>query len=70
MKKISSNELDVEISNDQIEWIKKDLHTAVKSYFISFAFLLGGIFTLLYDRELKDLAIGLFAFGIARILYK
>jgi hypothetical protein len=32
--------------------------------------LFGSMFVLLYDNNLKELAIGLFAFGVARILYK
>ncbi len=70
IKKISSDELRVELSNDQLEWIKKDLNAQVKSYATSFVFLLGGVFVLLYERDLKEWAVGLFAFGIARILYK
>jgi predicted unusual protein kinase regulating ubiquinone biosynthesis (AarF/ABC1/UbiB family) len=70
IKKISSDELRVELSNDQLEWIKKDLKTQVKSYAISFALMLGALFVLVYERDFKEWAIGLFAFGIARILYK
>ena len=70
IKKIGSNELQVEISNDQLEWIKKDLKKEVKFYAISFLLVLGGFFTLLYDKDLKEWAISLFAFGVARILYK
>ncbi|MFA6192814.1 MAG: AarF/UbiB family protein [Sulfurimonas sp.] len=70
IKKISSDELRVELSNDQLEWIKKDLKSEVKSYAISFSFIFGGVFVLLYEKDFKELAVGLFAFGIARILYK
>jgi len=70
IKKIGSNELQVEISNDQLEWIKKDLKKEVKFYAISFLFVLGGFFTLLYNQDLKEWAIGLFTFGVARIFYK
>lgn len=70
IKKISSNELQVELSNDQLEWIKKDLKQEVKSYAISSALILGSFFTLLYDKDLKEWAIGLFVLGFARILYK
>lgn len=70
IKKISSNELQVELSNDQLEWIKKDLKNSMKSLVVSFSLMLGGIFTLLYDKDFKELALGLFIFGIARILYK
>jgi predicted unusual protein kinase regulating ubiquinone biosynthesis (AarF/ABC1/UbiB family) len=70
IKKIASDELKVELSNEQLEWIKKDLKTQIKSYAISFTLMLGGVFTLLYAKEYKELAIGLFVFGVARILYK
>ena len=70
IKKISSDELRVELSNDQLEWMKKDIRAEVKSYAISFSFMLGGVFLLLYERNYKEWAIGLFAFGIAKILYK
>ncbi|WP_294963526.1 hypothetical protein [Sulfurimonas sp.] len=49
---------------------KKDLKREVKSYAISFIFILGAFFTLFYDRDYKDIAVGLFVFGVARIFYK
>lgn len=70
LKKISSNELQVELSGAQVEWLKKDLKLQVKSYAISFSFVFASVFILLYDREYKELAIGLFVFGIVRVLYK
>lgn len=70
LKKISTNELQVEISNDQFGWMKKELKESVKSYAISFSMILGSIFVLLYDKEYKTAALVLFIFGVARILYK
>lgn len=70
LKKIASDEFKVELSNDQLEWIKKDLKSQIKSYALSSLFILGAIFALIYDRDFKELAIWLFAFGVARILYK
>ena len=70
IKKIAANELSVELSNDQLEWIKRDLKQSVNSYALSFALMFGGLFILLYDRELKELALGIFIFGFVRILYK
>ena len=60
----------MELSKAQVEWLKKDLKSEVKSYAISFSFVFASVFVLLYDREYKELAIGLFVFGIARIFYK
>ena len=70
IRKISGDELKVEISLDQLEWIKKSLHDQVRSYAISFSFILGSVAVLSYDSSMKALAIGLFVFGIARIIYK
>jgi len=70
IKKISSNDLQVELSNDQLEWIKKDLKNEVKAYVISLSLILGSFFILIYDKDLKEWAIGFFVFGVARILYK
>jgi ubiquinone biosynthesis protein len=70
VKKIASDELQVELSSNQLEWIKKDLKREVKSYAISLIFILGAFFTLFYDRDYKDIAVGLFVFGVARIFYK
>jgi len=70
LKKISTNELQVEISNDQFGWMKKELKESVKSYAITFSMMLGSIFILLYDKEYKTAALVLFSFSIARIFYK
>jgi predicted unusual protein kinase regulating ubiquinone biosynthesis (AarF/ABC1/UbiB family) len=70
IKKISSDELRVEISRDQLEWIKRDLKESLKSTMISITLIFSAIFTLLYDKDLKELALGLLLFGVARILYK
>ena len=70
LKKIGNDELKVEILSDQLEWIKRGLKEHVKSMSVTFALMLGGIFTLLYDKELKDIALVLFTLGVARIFYK
>lgn len=70
IKKISSDALHVELSNDQLDWIKRDLKISIKSYAISFSLMLGGIFILLAEKDLKEIAIAVFVFGSARIFYK
>jgi len=70
LKKIGNDELKVEILSDQLEWMKRDLKEHVKSISVTFALILGGIFMLLYDKELKDIALVLFTLGVARIFYK
>lgn len=69
-KKIAANELQVELSSDQLSYIKKELKEEMKSYGISISLLFGAIFLLLYDRDFAAFALALFAFGIAKILYK
>jgi len=69
VRKMSNDELKVELSNDQVAWLRKSLQDRVKSYAISFVFLISAIAVLVYDKSLKEIALGLFIFGIARILY-
>ena len=70
LKKISTNELQVELSNEQLGWMKKELKESVRFYAVSFGIILSSIFVLLYDKEYKTAALILFIFGIAKILYK
>lgn len=70
IKKISNDSLRVELSNDQLEWIKRDFKEGVKSISITTALMFGGIFVLLYDKDLKDIALVFFVLGVARIFYK
>lgn len=70
IKKISSDELQVELSNNQLAWIKKDLKEDVKFYATSFSMMLGSIFLLMYDKDYKVGALVLFIFGVARIIYR
>jgi ubiquinone biosynthesis protein len=70
LKKISANELQVELSNDQLGWIKKELKEDVKFYLISFAMMIGSVFLLLYDKEYKTAALVLFTVGLVRIFYR
>jgi len=71
IKKISSDELQVEILSDQLEWIKRDAKSEVKSYAISFTLMIGSIFMLLYDKSsLKEMAAILFLAGVARVIYR
>ena len=70
VKKISNDQMKVEISNDQLEWIKQDLRSSVKSYAVSTTLMFSGVFTLLYDKAYKEIALALFVLGVARIFYK
>ena len=70
VKKISSDSLHVELSNDQLDWIKRDMRAGVKSYAISFSLMFSAVFILLAENNMKELAIALFVFGLVRIFYK
>ncbi|MFT7004311.1 MAG: ubiquinone biosynthesis protein [Sulfurimonas sp.] len=70
LRKISANDLQVEVSNDQLDWIKKGVKESVKSYAISFTMMIGSFFILVYDKEYKTGALVLFTLAVARILYK
>ena len=70
LRKMSNNELQVELATDQLNWIKKELKEDVKFYSISFVMILGSLFTLMYNQEYKTFALVLFVFGTARIFYR
>jgi len=70
IKKISSDELQVELLSDQLEWIKRDVRGEVKSYAISFTLMIGSIFMLLYDKSLKEMAVVLFLAGVIKVIYR
>lgn len=70
IKKIRNDELQVELSSNQLEWIQKEFSKKVKSYVVSFGLIFGSFFILLYDKELKEIALGVFLLGFIRLLYK
>lgn len=70
IKQASSGELKIQVSNDQLEWISKEIKDYIRPILLSLGFIFTSIFMLLYDKELKDIALILFAFGIARLIYK
>lgn len=70
IKKMSDGKLEVELSNNQVEYFKSELKGYVKPILTGIAFILAGFFTLLYDRSYELLALGLFGFGFFKIVYK
>lgn len=70
LKQASSGELKIQISNDQVTWISKEIKDYLKPIIFSMALFASSIFILLYDKELKEIALGLFIFAIARLIYK
>lgn len=70
LKQASSGELKIQISTDQLAWISKEIKDYIKPIIFSLGLIFSSIFILLYDKDLKDIALGLFVFGIARLIYK
>lgn len=69
IKQISEGELKVELSLNQLEWLTKELKGYVKPLLFSFALMIGGVFVLLYDPNLKDFALVLFTLGVAKLIF-
>ena len=70
VKKASEGSLEVEVSKNQLEYMQESLKKQVKSYSLSFGFILAGFFYLLYGFEPKELSIALFSIGFLRLIYK
>lgn len=70
LQKVANNQLVVELNHDQINYLEEKFHKKIKSYMLSIGFLFGGIFLYLLEPQTKEIAIALFIFGMARIVYK
>ena len=70
MKKIAQGEVRVELSNDQLHWLGREVKTYVKEAQITLWLSLGALGVLLYDPALYGLALGLFGLAFLRLLYK
>lgn len=70
IKQASSGELKIEVSNNQLEWISKEIKAFIKPIILSFTLIFISIFTLLYDKNLKEIALIFFTIGIIKLVYK
>ena len=70
IKQASSGELKIEVSNSQLEYISKEIKDFIKPIILSLALIFTSIFTLLYDKDLKDYALILFTVGVIKLVYK
>ena len=70
IKQTSKGELQVEISNNQLEFISKEIKDFIRPIIFSFVLIFSSIFMILYDKELKDMALVLFAIGVIKLIYK
>ncbi len=70
IKQASLGELKIEISNSQLEYISKEIKEFIKPIILSLALIFTSIFTILYDKDLKDYALILFTIGVIKLVYK
>lgn len=70
VKKASEGTLQIEVSNNQIEYLAKELKSYVKGITNSLILILSSFFILLYDKDLKSFALVLFLAGIIKLFYK
>ena len=70
IKQASNGELKVGISEGQLEWIAKEIKDFVRPIILSLGFIFTSIFMLLYDKDLKEIALILFSLGLIRLIYK
>lgn len=70
VKKANEGNLEIELSNNQLEYLVKELKSYVKSILNSFILILSSFFILIYDKDLKELALILFIIGCIKIIYK
>jgi len=69
-QKIAEDDVGVKLSDDQLGWAAKEIKEYLKGLLGGALFIVAGFFTLLYDRELKELALILFLLGALRIYFK
>jgi len=70
VKQASVGELKVELSNNQLQFLQKEIKHYIQPKIFSLVLILSSIYLLLLDKEYKEISIALFVFGIARIIYK
>jgi len=69
-QKIAENDIELKLSDDQLYWVAKELKNYAKPLLGGFIFIIAGFFTLLYDKDLKEVALLLFIIGAVRIYFK
>lgn len=70
IKQASIGEFKIEVSNSQLEYISKEIKDFIKPIILSFALIFTSIFMVLYDKDLKDYALVIFAIGVIKLVYK
>ncbi len=66
----NSGELPIELSKHQLDSIEKSINESSSKIITGMTLLLSGIFLILYDNSLRDVAMVLFGIGVARLLFR
>ncbi len=70
VQKIAEDDIGVKLNDDQLNWMAKEIKNYLKPLMGGFIVILAGFFLLLYDKELKQIALFLFILGVLQILFK
>jgi predicted unusual protein kinase regulating ubiquinone biosynthesis (AarF/ABC1/UbiB family) len=70
MKKIAEGRIGVEVLDEQLYWISKELKEYAGAIIKGFLLIMAGFFILSYDKNLQDLAFALFGIGVVYIWHK
>ena len=70
IKKMSEGKLEVELSNNQVEYLSTELKNYTKPIVIGFAYMLAGFFALSFDNSYDSVALVLFGFGFYKLVYR
>lgn len=70
LKQASEGELKVELSKNQLDFLKKELKSYIKPYIFATTLMISSIFLILVNKDFKEIAIVLFTLSIARLLFK
>lgn len=70
LKKINDDSLIVEISNNQLEWIAKEIKSEVKFYILHVVTSFIGLALVFMDKGYENIGIALIIYSIFKIIYK
>ncbi|CAA6803917.1 MAG: ABC1 family protein [uncultured Sulfurovum sp.] len=70
VQKMAQGEISINASKDQLTWIAKEIKEYLRPLLQGFVLVVSGFFVLIYDKNLKEIALVLFALGAIRIFYK
>ncbi len=70
LRQASEGRMQVEMSPRQLEWMTKEVQSYVRPVLLSFAGMLGAVFLLLLDPDLKGAAVVIFLLSLLKLFYR